>query len=212
MKFTVQFKRFLTWLWKEDPNPKLSFQECQVLPLRGNYFNDGFCLGDYSYENARRTKLGRLIYQFKYKGDRKAGDILSNLLTQLIKTRFTAPDFLVTVPPTVVSRVFQPTSYLTEIVSLSTGVPWDKGLIVRTRQCGMQKKLSRRSDKVRNVANLFQVEGDNKVKGRKVLVLDDIYDSGASVNEICRVLKSKGAYYIGVVTLAKTGFDQYGLS
>jgi ComF family protein len=211
MKFIDQVKKFLAWLWEEDPNPKFSYQECRILPLRGRYFNDGFCLGDYSYENSKRTKLGKLIYNFKYKGDKKAGDILSNLLTELIKTRLNPPDILVTVPPAVVSRVFQPTSYLTEIVSLFTGIPWNKGLIVRTRQCGMQKKLSRMSEKVRNVANLFQLEGGNKVKGKKVLVLDDIYDSGATVNEICRVLKSKGAYYIGVVTLAKTGFDQYGL-
>ena len=180
--------------------------------MRGKYFNDGFCLGDYSYENSGRTKLGKLIYNFKYKGDTEAGTMLAELLTKLIQTKFTGLDVLTTVPPSAVSRIFQPVQYLSRMVSIQSNLSWESALLFRTKLSGGQKRIRSRFAKAKNVANLFQLKEENKVRGKRILLLDDIYDSGATVNEICRVLKSKGAHYIGVVTLAKTGFDQYGLS
>jgi len=212
MKLAKSVLKYVSGLWRErEALPQLSYQDCSVLPLHGSGFDSGFCLGDYSYENSERTQLGKLIYRFKYKESQEAGNILADLTGELIKEKFTTVDTLITVPPSFTPRVFQPLDFLAAQVSSKTGLSWEKGLLYRTRLSKPQKELRSKSDKKQNVLGLFKLKNAGAIRGKRVLLLDDIYDSGATLLEICSVLKQGGAYNIGVVTLAKTGFDQYGL-
>ena len=56
--------------------------------------------------------------------------------------------------------------------------------------------------KRRNVAGAFAVRGP--VRGRRVLVVDDLYDSGATLEEVTRVLQQAGVQAVLVVTLTRT--------
>jgi predicted amidophosphoribosyltransferase len=58
--------------------------------------------------------------------------------------------------------------------------------------------------KRRNVAGAFAIQKSN-VKGQRILLIDDIYDSGATINECARVLKAAGAAKVYALTLTKTG-------
>jgi predicted amidophosphoribosyltransferase len=62
--------------------------------------------------------------------------------------------------------------------------------------------LSERHD---NVRGAFRVpaEADIKVRGRRVLVVDDVYTTGATVSAIARALKRGGASAIDVLTFAR---------
>ena len=42
-----------------------------------------------------------------------------------------------------------------------------------------------------------------KIKNKNVVILDDIYTTGATANECIKVLKDAGAYRVGIVTIAK---------
>lgn len=53
-----------------------------------------------------------------------------------------------------------------------------------------------------NVAGAFAVRGD--VRGKRLLVLDDLYDSGATLEEVTRVLRRAGAARLCVLTLTRT--------
>jgi len=212
MKTIKSIQSFISSLFREEEKlPELSYQDCSVLPLHRSGFDSGFCLGDYSYMDSEKTSLGKLIYRFKYEANQQAGNILADLASELIKERFSTAEILVTVPPSFRPRVFQPLSFLAEKVSSKTGLKWQKEILARTRLSKPQKELRSKSEKRQNVSGLFKLKNAGAIKGKKVLLLDDIYDSGATLSEICSVLKQGGAYNIGVVTLAKTGFDQYGL-
>ena len=201
----------LEWLFEENLLLKLGYSDCRILPLKGKGFETGFCLGEYSYDNSGRTALGKLIYNFKYKSNQDAGKILAGLVSQLIKEKFGQSQILVSVPPSFTSRVFQPISFLAEGVSFKTGISWEKDILGRTRLCQCQKELRSHWEKRKNVSDLFKLNQPKSVRDKMVLLLDDIYDSGATLAEICRVLRLSGAYNIGAVTLAKTGFEHYGL-
>jgi len=53
-----------------------------------------------------------------------------------------------------------------------------------------------------NVAGAFSLRGE--VKGRKVLLVDDLFDSGATLDEITRLLLKHGAARVNVLALTRT--------
>ena len=77
-------------------------------------------------------------------------------------------------------------------------------MIRRVRLTGLQKDALGRRSKMENVRGAFKLTDKNMIKDKKVLLMDDIYDSGATLNEITRTLKEKGAKNILALTLVKT--------
>ncbi len=74
-------------------------------------------------------------------------------------------------------------------------------VIVR-KKFNTQKSLSY-SGRQKSVHNVFALKNVNKIKGKKVLIVDDVMATGATVNEIAKVLKSAGAD-VYILTIART--------
>jgi ComF family protein len=70
----------------------------------------------------------------------------------------------------------------------------------RTPSQGKRNAAARR----RNVAGAFAVHPDRSVGGKRVLLIDDVLTTGATVGECARVLKRAGAADVDVLTLART--------
>ena len=66
----------------------------------------------------------------------------------------------------------------------------------------MQSTLTK-TQRMANLKNVFSVIDTAKIKGKKVILIDDIYTTGSTVNECSKVLKQAGAKEICVVTIAK---------
>jgi predicted amidophosphoribosyltransferase len=77
-------------------------------------------------------------------------------------------------------------------------------LLRRRRATPSQGHLSR-GERARNVARAFQVQPRymNTVLGARVLLVDDVLTTGATVGECARVLRAAGAARVDVVTLAR---------
>ena len=82
------------------------------------------------------------------------------------------------------------------------GVPISHGL-TKTRITQEQKVFQNMLGKQENVAGAFDVD-ENVVKGKIIVLLDDIYDSGATLKEVGKLLTQKGAKYIVPIVIAKT--------
>ena len=66
-----------------------------------------------------------------------------------------------------------------------------------------QKIFENSYSKHENVLGAFGIE-DDIVKGKTILLIDDIYDSGATLKEVGSILTQKGAKYIVPIVIAKT--------
>ena len=56
---------------------------------------------------------------------------------------------------------------------------------------------------MKNIKNVFEIRNECKKKNKKILLLDDIYTTGSTVNECSRILKNAGCKEIGIITIAK---------
>ncbi len=74
--------------------------------------------------------------------------------------------------------------------------------VIKTRQTQPQKEMHTLPQKRDNVAGAFAASGD--INGKRVLLVDDLFDSGATLDEIARVLRKHGAANINVLTLTRT--------
>ena len=86
-------------------------------------------------------------------------------------------------------------------LSLSN-IPILTDVLIRTSVTVPQTGLGR-GQRLKNVKGAFSVQSPEKVYGKKVLVVDDVYTTGATVNECARILLKFGAECVDVLTLAR---------
>lgn len=194
---------------------KVVLSDIKPIPLLGN-FDSGFALGEYSRSESakrKRTTVGDLLHKFKYEQDRYAGMILADLASDFINSQILlkSSNLILTIPPSFKSRSFDPVSFLTERIEERTQIHWEKDALKRTKLTKPQKSIHDREFKKINVLNTFQLAEPLKLDGKKILLIDDLLASGATLNEISAILREAKADKIYVLVLAKTvGFKGRG--
>ena len=67
-----------------------------------------------------------------------------------------------------------------------------------------QKVFQNGYSKRDNIANAFGCMNETEIQGKRIILLDDIFDSGATIKEIGKMLTLNGAQLIAPITIAKT--------
>ena len=75
-------------------------------------------------------------------------------------------------------------------------------ILIKTRQTLSQTGLSG-SERRKNLKNAFCIREPSRVVGKKILLVDDVYTTGTTVNECARTIMSAGAVNVDVLTLAR---------
>lgn len=107
-------------------------------------------------------------------------------------------------------RRFNQSAVLAQALSKRTGKPCLPDGLIRLRHTVPQKGLSR-SHRMENVKNAFAVNGRYmaQLKGRNIMLIDDVFTSGATLNECARTLKKYGAACVSVLTLARVTREEF---
>ena len=99
-------------------------------------------------------------------------------------------------------RGFNQSVLLARQVSRAYDLPMDPFIVVRHKETTPQTQLSE-AERRRNVRGAFSLRSGKTLHGKTLLLVDDVYTSGATVNECSRVLKQGGAKEVHVLTLAR---------
>lgn len=91
--------------------------------------------------------------------------------------------------------------------------PQQKGLIntsllIRSRWTAPQTTLSGITRR-QNLKNAFKVEDQIKIKNKKIILVDDVFTTGATVNECAYTLKKAGAQEVQVLTMARVESENF---
>ena len=151
-----------------------------------------------------RSETGELVYRFKYQGERALCADLADRLAVFVRehSELAQAEAVVPVPPSSGERAYQPVPLLAAALAERLHRPALLDALVKTRLTRPQKDMHSLAAKRANVAGAFTVRCD--LHGKRLLVLDDLLDSGATLREITRVLQCTGAVYVAVLTLTKT--------
>ncbi len=143
------------------------------------------------------------IHAFKYKGKVTLAPALGRLAAEA--SVFSAnPGLVVPVPlhkKRLKERGFNQSLLLAREISKSFSVPLDYSNLIRAKATEQQVNLSAEERK-RNVAGAFEVKDRGAFKGKRVLLVDDVYTTGATIRECSKALKGAGAK-VFVITLAR---------
>ncbi|WP_339948312.1 ComF family protein [uncultured Albimonas sp.] len=108
-------------------------------------------------------------------------------------------------------RRFNQSAELARRVSMRTGVPCCADLLARTRATPMQRGLSREA-RAANQAGAFAVPARRRarVEGTAVLLIDDVYASGATLSACAAALRAAGARRVDALCLARVAPEADG--
>jgi ComF family protein len=148
-----------------------------------------------------------LIHAFKY--ERRLylrGPLAAWLAEALLDPRITGRPFAALVPVPLHhirfrEREFNQAAELARLLSRRTGVPvWD--CLRRTRYTTTQTKLDRH-ERMENLRGAFRVRHNAPVKDSHIVLVDDVFTTGSTVEECSRVLLRAGAASVRVITVAR---------
>ena len=91
---------------------------------------------------------------------------------------------------------------LAHAIRAAGGPPVAADWLVRRRRTPSQGRLSA-AGRARNVRAAFALRRGRSVRGKRVVLIDDVLTTGATVEECARVLRRNGAAWVGVLTLAR---------
>jgi ComF family protein len=176
---------------------------CGICRRVGAHFRRAAAYG--AYEGALRD----LIHLFKYNGIRPAGEVLGGLLNQTVAA-MALPDSVIVVPVPLWSGKRTARGFnQAEAIARSfmdcqspSSIQLDTSIMVRTRETASQTGLTRHQRRD-NVRGAFAVLNPAKVKGRSILVVDDVMTTGTTAGECARVLRRAGAKEVFVATVAR---------
>lgn len=149
-----------------------------------------------------RSEMGALVYELKYRRDRS---VLPKIVDLLEKVKGIENfDAIIPIPPTNRERAFQPVTEIANALGANRGVPVLTDVL--TKQTGGRelKNVDDPEERTKLLEESLAVDNAAKIAGKKVLLVDDLYRSGATLAAATKRLKHAGATYVGVVTMTKT--------
>jgi len=166
-----------------------------------NPISTGVSLGP--FEGSLRT----LIHELKYRGRRRVAARLAELIVGLPEAAAVlhGPAVLVSVPlhpRRRRERGFNQAELLARAIGRRTGLTTPASPLARRRETPPQTGLSAARRRA-NVAGAFVVENRAAVRGRVVVIVDDVYTTGATLRACARALRAAGATETRVLTVAR---------
>jgi ComF family protein len=174
---------------------------CGNCLTQGPSFNLVRALG--RYEGALET----IIHNLKYKQKFSMAHLLRFLLDHIHNHDiiFSSYDVLIPVPLHMTrlrQRGFNQTVILGNILKKKYHLPLHTDILQRTAHTLPQVTLPVQARKV-NMRNAFNVKKPQYVEGKTILLLDDVYTTGATMNECARTLKKSGASQVDGFVIAR---------
>lgn len=101
-------------------------------------------------------------------------------------------------------RGFNQAQVLAEFISKQTGIPLDEQSLIRKLDTPMHRAAMDEKARAISVKNVFEAARPKLISGKRVLLIDDVFTSGATVSSCAQELKRNGAEKVYVFTLART--------
>ncbi len=179
----------------EDPSPACG-------SCRSKKLYQQFTLAPFAYHGS----LKKIIADWKFYGREEWGEFLGDLLAAEVTRRLAAEswDLVTSVPlhrDKLKERGFNQATQLAESIAEEIDVNYEQ-LLYKHRQTGAQSKL-KREERLANLNNAFEPRPE-KIEQKNILLVDDIYTTGSTMQSASKTLLEAGARRVGAIVLARS--------
>ena len=164
----------------------------------GHDFDQALSVFEYS------VSVRELVHRYKYDKEFSLSRTLGFFLSELLQESGWQADVIVPVPlhkNRLKSRGFNQATLLGDYLSCHHGIPCMDDLLIRRIDTKTQTGFNR-WERAENLRNAFAVVQPDPIRGKNILLIDDVYTTGATADSCSRVLRQSGAQRIYVLTIA----------
>jgi len=183
--------------WKEGW--ALDLHTASSLPFKDEY-------GNITGWDTKRPPIAEELYKLKYKGEHKRIDNIARTAADFLnkyKTKWQL-DLIIPMPPSDMTRDFQPVYELAKSIGRFVGLPVDFNILRKVKSTSQLKEIEDLDTRKEMLKDAFSINA-NAVSGKHVLIFDDLYRSGETLNAACDLTTNKGnARSVYVLTITKT--------
>ncbi len=179
-----------------------------------NVDNTGVCLNckanNFDFKQARsvfayKDDVISVIHKFKYSKMKFLSEPLGKYLCELFATWEINPEIITSIPlykSKLKNRGYNQSECIARVLSENNNLPYyDLCAKVVDNISQTELDLKQRKENVKNVFQ-FNKEYKNLIKDKIILIVDDVYTTGSTCNEISKILLSNGAREIFIITIA----------
>lgn len=148
-----------------------------------------------------------VLLDHKYNGKGYLAAKFGDILYDRISCEDIAPDVIIPVPISsgrLKKRGYNQSALMARQLSKRWGVPMDESILVRRKETTLLRSLNPAERRLA-LSGAFAVKAEHRMAGKCVLLIDDIYTTGATVDTCSSVLMDAGADKVYVLTLMSGG-------
>ena len=174
---------------------------CQSCRKIKPHFDFAWCACLYSNE------LKQLIHQFKYSQKTQLKHLFISLMVNFIQTySLDIQQFDLIMPISLHTtrlreRGFNQSEILARGIAFQFDLNFCNNNLIRFRHTKPQASL-RQKERWTNIQGAFRIKHPGAVKGKNILIIDDLLTTGSTASEAACILKSAGVARVGILTLA----------
>lgn len=150
---------------------------------------------------SKRSELGELLYKLKFRRNKSVIPEIAEVVGTFVESYLPKVDLIVPVPPST-PRKEQPVILLARAIGDRVGIAVVEDCVWKVRETSQLKNVFDFDERSRLLDGAFQVDR-SFTKGETVLLFDDLYRSGATLNAVTSLLYDEGGAQ-DVLTLALT--------
>lgn len=179
--------------------------------LEGSHVCGGCLSSPPPYRKARfgvahAGTVRRALIAFKYSGQIHRRPALGSVFIETFDRFFAAGDFDVIVPMPIhprqlIQRGFNQVILLGATLSRHTRIPMCRTVLRKIKDTPPQVGLPR-SQRLKNVKGSFGTTGNERIRDKRVLLIDDVSTTGSTISEASKTLMRSGAHSVEVMVLA----------
>ena len=154
-----------------------------------------------------KKNVASAVKRLKFSGKQHYGQVFGKLLAMRLLEAGVTADVITWVPVSAKrkrERGYDQGEEIAVALGNELGIPV-MGLLQKVRHTSAQAMISNHDVRKNNVMNAYTVTEPDKVKGKRILLIDDVITSGATLTECSKTLKKAGAKSIVCGTFAAAG-------
>ncbi|MBM4019688.1 MAG: ComF family protein [Planctomycetes bacterium] len=141
--------------------------------------------------DTKRSELGELLYRLKYQSDVSAIREIALAASEFVQGWNKNVEAIVPIPPTRAGRAHQPVLLVSKALGGALGLPVFEDALIKVRETPELKDVFDYNERLNLLDGAFSVE-PSQVRGLRLLLLDDLYRSGATMNAAASALYDQG--------------------